>query len=41
MNHCADLTFEQSLALLFIAAWVSIIGGWALHALLKSKGFIK
>lgn len=29
------MTFETSLALLFVAAWITIIGGWALHSLLK------
>lgn len=28
------MSFESSLALLFVGAWISIIGGWALHSLL-------
>lgn len=34
------MSFESSLALLFVGAWISIIGGWALHYLLVKHKFI-
>ena len=34
------MTFETSLALPFVAAWISIIGGWALHYLLVKHKFL-
>lgn len=34
------MTFETTLALLFVGAWVSITGGWAMHYLLKRYKFI-
>lgn len=34
------MTFETTLALLFVGAWVSIIGGWAMHYLLQRYKFI-
>ena len=37
----SDMSFEDSLALLFVGAWISIVGGWALRYLFKKHGFIK
>lgn len=35
------MSFETTLALLFVGMWVSIIGGWALHYLFVKHKFIE